>query len=85
MAENHKMTKMEYILDCLVDDDETKTQIIEYFDFNEISITTDELDLLLNDLLIEGLITINQQWKNEKNEFPYSLTDKGKTVWKNIK
>lgn len=78
------MTKMEYILDCLVDDDEARTQIIEYFVFNAIDITADELDLLLKDMLSEGLITINYQWKNEKNEYPYSLTNKGRTVWENI-
>jgi hypothetical protein len=79
------MTKKEFILDCLVDDDEAKTQIMEYFEFGSIDITEKELDLLLDEMINEGLITINKQWINEKNEYPYSLTQKGRYIWRNIK
>lgn len=78
------MTKKEFILDCLVDD-EAKTQIMEYFEFGSIDITEKELDLLLDEMINEGLITINKQWINEKNEYPYSLTQKGRYIWRNIK
>jgi len=78
------MTNKEYILDSLVDDDEAKTQIMEYFAFCAIDITEEELDVLLNEMLNENLITINRQWKNEKNEYPYSLTKKGRGIWGKI-
>lgn len=79
------MTRKGYVLDSLVDDDEAKTQIMEYFQYNAISVTEKELDLLLNEMLSEGLIAINYQWKNENDEYPYSLTKKGKEVWCKIK
>ena len=44
------MTKKEYILDCLVDDDEAKTQIMEYFKLFKIEITENELDFLLKEM-----------------------------------
>ena len=47
--------------------------------------TEKELDLLLDEMINEGLITINKQWINEKNEYPYSLTQKGRYIWRNIK
>lgn len=78
------MTKKEYILDSLVDDDEAKTQIMEYFKFVSVDISEKELDFLLGEMMTEGLITINEHWKNENNEHPYSLTPKGKETWKNI-
>ncbi len=78
------MTKKEYILDCLVDDDEAKTQIMEYFKLFKIEITENELDFLLKEMLTDGLIIINQQWKNENNEYPYTLTKKGRYIWRNI-
>ncbi len=78
------MTNKEFILDCLIDDDEARTQIVEYFNFCKTSITDEELDSTLNEMLTEGLITINSEWKNEHGEYPYSLTDKGKNAWKDI-
>mgnify|MGYP001043092779 CR=1 FL=1 len=78
------MTKKEYILDCLVDDDEAKTQIMEYFKLFKIEITENELDFLLKEMLTDGLIIINQQWKNENNEYPYTLTKKGRYIWRTI-
>jgi len=77
------MTKKEYILDSLIDDDEAISQIIEYFKFIELEISIDELKLLLDEMLKEELIVINRQWKNEKNEYPFSLTIKGRKMWKN--
>ena len=32
----------------------------------------------------EGYISINYSWKNEHDEYPYSLTEKGRKTWKNI-
>ena len=78
------MTKKEYVLDSLIDDEEARTQILEYFVFNAITITEEELDLILNELLSEGLVSINRQWKNEKGEYPYSLTTKGREAWEHI-
>lgn len=78
------MTKKEFILDCLIDDDEAKTQIIEYFEFDKTEISEVELDILLGELMNEGLICINYQWKNEKGEYPYSLTNKGRKAWECI-
>ena len=40
---------------------------------------------MLAELVEEGYIVINYTWKNEHDEYPYSLTEKGKTAWKNIK
>ncbi|HIS35248.1 TPA: hypothetical protein IAC10_01265 [Candidatus Scatousia excrementigallinarum] len=79
------MTKKEYILDSLIDDDEAFTQILEYFEFVSVDISEEELNLLLNEMINEGLIVINKQWTNEKNEFPYSLTKKGKELWAKMK
>ena len=62
----------------------TKTQIMGYFKFVEVNISEKELDFLLNEMIAEGLITIKQDWKNEKDEYPYSLTNLGKIAWKNI-
>ena len=30
----------------------------------------------------EGHIYINLKWQNEHNEYPYSLTEKGRKAWK---
>lgn len=62
-------------------DDECFTQIKEYFAlFNE---TIDDITLAntLNKMLDDGLIVLKKEWKNEKNEYPYSLTDIGKRAW----
>ena len=78
------MTKKEYILDSLINDDEALTQIIEYFKFVEVNISYKELNSLLAEMLEEGYITVNYTWKNENNEYPYSLTKKGIDAWNNI-
>lgn len=36
-------------------------------------------------MLDEGYISINYSWKNERNEYPYSLTEKGRKAWREIK
>ena len=80
------MSNKELILDCLIDDDEAFTQIVEYFELAaEIKISSEEIKKLLNEMIDEGYIFINYSWKNEHNEYPYSLTEKGKKAWKNIK
>ena len=35
-------------------------------------------------MLIEGYISINYNWKNERDEYPNSLTEKGKKAWENV-
>ena len=80
------MTKKEMILDCLIDDDEAFTQIVEYFELAaEIKISPLELKKMLNELMDEGYISINYSWKTERDEYPYSLTEKGRIAWNNLK
>ena len=78
------MTNKEFILDCLIQDDEAFTQIVEYFKFYNINISPLEIKKLLDEMLAEGYISINYKWKNEHDEYPYSLTEKGKKAWENI-
>lgn len=76
--------KKECILESLVDDDEAKTQIMGYFALCEVAISDSELETLLSEMVEEGLIVVNYTWKNEKNEYPYSLTEKGKAAWETL-
>ena len=79
------MKKKECILDSLMDDDEAFTQIVEYFELvAESEISSEEIKILISEMLEEGYITINYSWKNEYNEYPYSLTEKGRKAWENI-
>lgn len=79
------MNRKEFILDSLIDDDEAFTQILEYFELAaEIKISSLELKKLLNEMVEEGYIFINYSWKTERDEYPYSLTEKGRKAWKNI-
>lgn len=79
------MNKKEFILDSLIDDDEAFTQIIEYFELAaEIKISPLELKKLLNEMVEEGHIYVNYSWKTERDEYPYSLTEKGRKAWKDI-
>ncbi len=78
------MTKTEYVLDSLADDEEAKTQIMEYFVFCNVNISEAELDALLDKMVADGLIIVNRQWQNEKGEFPYALTTKGREMWSAI-
>lgn len=79
------MTNKELILDSLIDDDEAFTQILEYFSLAaEIKISPLELKKILNEMVEEGYIFINYSWKTERDEYPYSLTEKGKTAWNNL-
>ena len=78
------MTNKEWILDCLIQDDEAFTQIVEFFELDiEIKISPSEIKKLLNEMIKEGYISINYSWKNEYNEYPYSLTEKGRKAWEN--
>ncbi len=72
------MTNRECILDCLIEDVEVRTQIVEYFELDHTQIPEAELDTLLDELMREGFICVNYGWKNEKGEYPYSLTKKEK-------
>ena len=76
-----KITHKEMILDSLIDDDECFTQIKEYFNLSEVKITDNDLERTLKEMVEEGYISINFKWQNENNEYPYSLTDKGRKVW----
>ena len=78
------MTKTEYVLDSLADDEEAKTQIMEYFVFCNVNISEAELGALLDKMVADGLIIVNRQWQNEKGEFPYALTTKGREMWSAI-
>ena len=77
-----KMTHKVMILDSLIDDDECFTQIKEYFNLSEVKITDNDLERTLKEMVEEGYISINFKWQNENDEYPYSLTDKGRKVWK---
>lgn len=79
------MTNKEMILECLIQDDEAFTQIVEYFELAaEINISHSEIKKLLAEMVEEGYICINYEWKTEKEEYPFSLTDKGRKTWENI-
>lgn len=77
-----KMTHKGMILESLIDDDECFTQIKEYFNLSEVKITDNDLERTLKEMVEEGYISINFKWQNENNEYPYSLTEKGRKVWK---
>ena len=84
--EGKYMPNKEFILDCLIQDDEAFTQIVEYFELAvEVNISHLEIKRLLDEMLAEGYISINYNWKNEHDEYPYSLTEKGRIAWKKIK
>lgn len=79
------MNAKELILDSLIQDDEAFTQIVEFFElFAEDKISPLEIKKLLDEMVYEGYISINYSWKNEHDEYPYSLTEKGKEAWKRI-
>ena len=72
------MTNKEMILDSLINDDEAFTQIVEYFElFAEVKVAPSEIKELLAEMVEEGYITMNYSWKNEHDEYPYSLKEKG--------
>ena len=79
------MTNKEFVLDCLIQDDEAFTQIVEYFELvAKVDASPLEIEILLEEMLAEGYVYINYDWKNEHNEFPYSLTQKGRDAWEKI-
>ena len=81
-----KLTNKELILDCLIQDDEAFTQIVEYFVLAaEVDISHFEVKRLLAEMLDEGYICVNYNWKTEHDEYPYSLNEKGKRAWEEIK
>ena len=80
------MTNKEIILDCLIQDDEAFTQIVEYFELEPaVNISHSKIRKTLEEMVEEGYIFVNYEWKTEKDEYPYSLTEKGKKAWKEIK
>ena len=79
------MTNKEMILDCLIQDDEAFTQIVEYFELDvEVNISRVEIKRILIEMLEEGYIVVNYSWKTEHDEYPYSLTEKGKKEWEKL-
>ena len=79
------MTNKEMILDCLIQDDEAFTQIVEYFELAaEVNISQIEIKRILTEMLEEGYIVVNYNWKTEHDEYPYSLTKKGKKEWEKL-
>lgn len=82
----YNMNKKELILDCLIQDDETFTQIVEDLKLAaEIKTSSEEIKKLLNEMIDEEYISINYSLKNEYDEYSYSLTEKGKKAWECIK
>jgi hypothetical protein len=79
------MTYKEHVLDCLIDDSEAENQIVEFFRFLQIDISVEEIRLLIQDLVNEGLIFQDNKWVNELGERPYTISIKGKEVWSKIK
>ena len=80
------MTNKEMILECLIQDDEAFTQIVEYFELEPaVNISHSEIRRTLEEMVEEGYICINYEWKTEKDEYPFSLTDKGKAAWRNFR
>ena len=53
-------------------------------EFYEINISLTEIKRLLEEMLDDEYISINYSWKNEHDEYPYSLTEKGKKAWESI-
>ena len=85
MDEGVYMTNKEMILDCLIQDDEAFTQIVEYFELAvEVNISRVEIKRILIEMLEEGYIVVNYNWKTEHDEYPYSLTKKGKKEWEKL-
>lgn len=76
------MTIMECILDCLIDDGEAYTQIVDFFEFSHIEVSANEINRTLFEMEKDGYIYINYEWTNEYGEHPYFLTEKGKKAWK---
>lgn len=80
------MTNKEMILECLIQDDEAFTQIVEYFEIAPaVNISHSEIRRTLEEMVEEGYIFVNHEWKTEKDEYPFSLTDKGKAAWRKIR
>ena len=72
----------EIVLECLSQDDEAFTQIMEYCKLPpSIEISKIELEQVLDEMIKKGIIYVNNKWKTENDKFPYSLTEKGKRVW----
>ncbi len=78
------MTNKEMILNSLIDDDEAFTQIVEYFEYEKVKIAPSKIKELLAEMVEEGYITMNYSWKNEHDEYPYSLTEKGLKAWEKL-
>lgn len=78
------MTNKEMILDSLINDDEAFTQIVEYFEYEKVKIAPSKIKELLAEMVEEGYITMNYSWKNEHDEYPYSLTEKGLKAWEKL-
>ncbi len=78
------MNIREHILDSLIDDSEAISEIISYFKrFNPETKKKDIVDEI-NYMILDGLIFLCTDWENAYKEKPYSLTDKGKELWKAI-
>lgn len=56
-----------------------------YFElFAEVKVAPSEIKELLAEMVEEGYITMNYSWKNEHDEYPYSLTEKGLKAWEKL-
>ena len=73
------MPYKEIVIECLLQDDEAFSQIMEYFKLPpSIDLSEEELQNILSQMIKDGYICVNYNWKTEKGEYPYSLTEKGK-------
>lgn len=60
IIKEENMTYKEYILDCLIQDDEAFTQILEFFELAvEDKISPTEIKMLLEKMKDEGYVSIN--------------------------
>ena len=76
------MQKKLHILDYLVDSGEAETQIMDFFKLIKVDINVIELRKILNEMLDDKLIVVSYKWVNEFGERPYSLTEKGRSLWR---
>ena len=73
------------VSECLSQDEEALTPIMEYCKLPpSIEISKIELEQALNEMIQKGIIYVNNKWKTENDEFPYSLTEKGKRVLEKV-
>ena len=69
------------ILDSLADDFESLEQIERYLCFLGYELQTDEIRIIIRQLLDQGLIYVVENISDDERVW-YGMTKKGKTFWK---